>query len=54
MFSSSEDKTVRIWDVGAGRLLYTMVAFPDDNYIIFDPDQRYLASEGVRTRLSSK
>jgi hypothetical protein len=54
MFSSSEDKTVRIWDVGAGRLLYTMVAFPNDNYVIFDPDQRYLASEGVRSTLSNQ
>jgi WD40 repeat protein len=53
MFTSSEDKTLRIWDVDAGRLLYTMVAFSDDNYVIFDPDQRYLASDGIRSALSS-
>ena len=54
MFTSSEDKTVRIWDVDAGRLLYTMVAFPNENYVIFDPEQRYLASDGIRSVLSSQ
>lgn len=54
MFTSSEDKTVRIWDVDAGQLLYTMVAFSDDNYVIFDPNQRYLASDGIRAILSSQ
>jgi hypothetical protein len=54
MFTSSEDKTIRIWDVEAARLLYTMVAFPNDNYVIFDPEQRYLGSEGVRSMLGSQ
>jgi WD40 repeat protein/uncharacterized caspase-like protein len=52
MFSSSEDKTVRIWDVNASRLLYTMVAFPSGNYVIFDPEQRYLASDEIGALLS--
>lgn len=54
MFTSSEDKTVRIWDAEAVRLLYTMVAFPNENYVIFDPEQRYLASQGVRSMLGSQ
>jgi WD40 repeat protein len=51
MFTSSEDRTVRIWDVSEGKLLYTMVAFPNGGYVIFDQEQRYLASENVQAIL---
>jgi WD40 repeat protein len=51
MFTSSEDKTVRIWDVGEAKLLYTLVAFQDGGYVIFDQKQRYLASENVHSIL---
>jgi len=54
MFTSSEDKTVRMWDVEEVRLLYTLVAFPGGGYIIFDQDQRYLASDDVRASLERK
>jgi WD40 repeat protein len=54
LFTSSEDKTVRIWDVDTARLLYTMVAFPNENYVIYDPQQRYLASDEIRSKLSNQ
>jgi WD40 repeat protein len=54
MFTSSEDKTVRILDVEVARLLYTLVAFSDGGYVIFDPQQRYLASDDVRSILKGR
>lgn len=50
MFTSSEDKTVRIWDVGEAKLLYTLVAFQDGGYVIFDQKRRY-PSENVHSIL---
>jgi hypothetical protein len=54
MFTSSEDKTVRIWDVDEAKLLYTLVAFTDGGYVIFDPQQRYLASDDIRSILKGR
>jgi WD40 repeat protein len=51
MFTSSEDKTIRIWEVEEAKLLYTLVGFPGGGYVIFDQQQRYLASEDVNSIL---
>jgi WD40 repeat protein/outer membrane protein assembly factor BamD (BamD/ComL family) len=53
LFTSSEDSTARIWDVDAARLLYTLVPFPNGNYVIFDPEERYLASDEIRSVLNT-
>jgi WD40 repeat protein len=50
MFTSSEDKSIKIWDVQGAKLLYTLVGFSSGGYVIFDQQQRYLASDGFHSK----
>ena len=52
MFTSSEDKTIKIWDVDNGNVLYTFVAFSDGNYVVYDDKQRYLSSKDIESLLN--
>ena len=54
MFTASEDKTIKIWDVRANKLLYTLVAFVDGNYVVYDTQQRYAASQKVGAILANQ
>jgi WD40 repeat protein/energy-coupling factor transporter ATP-binding protein EcfA2 len=48
--SASEDKTVKLWDVGTRRELATLSGHPDlVSSIAFSPDGRLLASAGTKT-----
>jgi len=43
--SGSQDHTIKLWDVGTGRLLRTLEGHGDDvDSVAFSPDGRLLAS----------
>jgi WD40 repeat protein len=54
MFTSSEDKTIKIWDLSAKKVLYTFVAFADGNYVVYDDQQRFLSSENIDSILTAQ
>lgn len=45
--SGGEDGTVRLWDVVSGKLLVTLLALPDEEWVLFTPKGRYAASPGA-------
>ena len=43
--SSSDDKTIKLWEVETGRLLRTLTGHTDDVYsVAYSPDEKYVAS----------
>jgi WD40 repeat protein len=52
IISASEDKTVRIWDIGERRQLFTAIGFGNQGYLTYTPEGCYAGSSGVENRLS--
>ena len=45
--SVSEDKTLKVWDVGRGRELLSIVTFTDGEYLAYNPLGCYAGSSGA-------
>jgi WD40 repeat protein len=52
LISASEDRTIKVWDIGERRLLLTAIGFGDDGYVSYTPEGCYAGSNGIESRLS--